>query len=187
MTLIGGIVGAVVTGYYNNKTSIELEQVKFETGLIIKALEIRDQPSQVKTLKFLAHAGLIGHYEKAILKLADREHDLELPAAAQRDAIASPISSFVYQTSPSEVDPGRREWQRIRPGHWTETYPHGQISYFSEKTRITLNGCSGTVVINDSEPNFQIFISDKGCTPMALWFRRENQNWIYLRPMTEIK
>jgi hypothetical protein len=39
MTLVGGIVGALISGYFTNRTTIELEQVKFETNLILKAID----------------------------------------------------------------------------------------------------------------------------------------------------
>jgi hypothetical protein len=187
MTLVGGIVGALINGYFNNRTSIELEQVKFETSLILKAIDTRDQASAVKTLRFFANAGLISHYERRVSTLVAKENDLDVPAIGSGpQSITTPPSSFAYQTSPTEVEAGRRDWRRVDATHWTETYPGGKVSRFIVKTRITLSGCVGTVVANESETNFQVFIPDKGCPSMSLWFRREQQNWINLAPIFDV-
>jgi hypothetical protein len=189
MTLVGGLVGALINGYFNNKTNIELEQIKFETNLILQAINTGDQPSAVKTLKFFANAGLISHYEKRISTLVLKENDLEVPAigSAGQQVAAASINSFAYQTSPAEVEPGRRDWRRVDPSHWTETYPNGKASRFIEKTRINLHGCAGKVVANEEEPNFQVFIPDRGCSSMSLWFRRgEQQDWVQFATMIDV-
>src|SRR3954467_10673962 len=83
-TLTGGIIGALINGFFVNKTSIgvesekgaaaiDLEKIKFQTGLILKAIETRDQPTAVKTLQFFANAGLIPTYEKKVLELAAKD------------------------------------------------------------------------------------------------------------------
>jgi len=189
-SLVGAVVGALINGYFNNRTSVELEQLKFETGLIVKALETSEQPLAVKTLKFYANAGLITHYEKRISTLVQKENDLEIPAIGSfaQQVLAPQITSFAYVTSPVEIEPGRREWQRVDADHWTEAYPVSKkISRFVVKTRINLNGCGGSVVANENEPDFQVFIPDKGCQAMFLWFRRgEQQNWVRLAPMIDI-
>jgi hypothetical protein len=170
-------------------TSIELEQIKFETGLIIEAIKTTDHASAVKTLKFFANAGLISHYEARVSKLVLKENDLDVPSIGSglQQLVTSPINSFAYQTSPNEIDAGRRNWQRGDTGHWTETYPKGKVSRFVTKAQISLNGCSGTVVANEQEPNFQVFIPDIGCTSMFLRFRRgEGQDWISLSPMIDV-
>lgn len=188
MALIGGIAGALITSYFSSSTSLELEQIKFETGLILKAIDTNDQGTAVKTLKFLANAGLIRHYEARINIMTVKENDLQIPAIGTdlSRVITSPISSFSYQTSPTEVEPGRRDWRRVDATHWTETYPNGRTSRFVDRLRINLNGCAGLVVENEAEPGFQIYIPDKGCPSMALWFRRGGQSWIYLQPISNI-
>src|ERR1700730_16352661 len=153
MRLVGVILGAFINGYYNNRTSIELEQIKFETGLIIEAIKTTDHASAVKTLKFFANAGLISHYEARVSKLVLKENDLDVPSIGSglQQLVTSPINSFAYQTSPNEIDAGRRNWQRGDTGHWTETYPKGKVSRFVTKAQISLNGCSGTVGVNEHE------------------------------------
>jgi hypothetical protein len=186
---LGVIIGALTTSYLNNNGSVELERIKFETGLIVKALDTTDQPTAVKTLKFYANVGLIEHYDKNILVTTDSAlTDLIVPTTGVplRAAMTASIKSFSYQTSQTEVDPGRRDWLRVRPGHWTETYPDGKISQFTEKSHISVNNCPGTVVESDDEPGFQVFIPDRGCPYMSLWFRRNTQPWIDLQPMENI-
>jgi hypothetical protein len=185
----------LINGYFNNRTSVELEQIKFETDLILKAIETGDQNVAVKTLKFFANAGLISHYEKRISTLTERDNDLQVPTIVpvqrtsppiQQGAV-SPISSFAFQTSPQEVEPGRRDWRRIDGAHWTETYPSGKTSRFETTARINIDGCAGTAVANENERNFQVFIPDKGCPSMSLWFRRgQQQGWVRFAQMIEI-
>jgi hypothetical protein len=90
-TLIGGILGAVINGIYSRQTNlgvesekgsaaIQLEKTKFETGLILKAIEAREQPDAVKALKFFADAGLIPDYETKIVELASKDEGASIPA-----------------------------------------------------------------------------------------------------------
>jgi hypothetical protein len=89
-TLAGGVIGALINGVFTNKTSIgvesergaaaiDLEKIKFQTGLILKAIDTRDQPTAVKTLQFFANAGLIPAYEKKVLELASKDEGASIP------------------------------------------------------------------------------------------------------------
>jgi hypothetical protein len=53
--LLGTAVGAVFQGYFNNR----LERFKFESSLILKALETEDRTEAARRLQFLSNAGLI--------------------------------------------------------------------------------------------------------------------------------
>jgi hypothetical protein len=199
MTVLGGIAGALITGYFNRQTSvgveaqkgdaaIRLEHVKLETVLVTKAIDTQDQVKAVKLLQFYAEAGLIPNYKDSIVALTTKDKGLGVPVLGTPEAPgASRFYSFAYQTSPTEIDAGRREWKRVDDTHWTESYPHGQVSKFVTKARTAVSGCNGTALANEQELDFQVFIPDKGCNPMALWFRRNTQDWIYLQPMIDIK
>ena len=89
-TLIGGVLGAVINGAYTRQTSlgveaekglaaINLERTKFETELILKAIEERDQSQKVKALQFFANAGLIPNYADKIIELASKDEGASLP------------------------------------------------------------------------------------------------------------
>jgi hypothetical protein len=92
-TLVGGLIGAIINGFYTSQTNlgvesekgvaaIQLEKLKFETGLILKAIETRDQPGAVKTLQFFAEAGLIPDYEKKVIVLASKDKGASIPTIA---------------------------------------------------------------------------------------------------------
>jgi hypothetical protein len=200
MALIGGVAGAAISGYFGSKTSIsveqkkadaaiKLEQKKFEINLILKAVVGQNQDTAAKTLRFFADLGFIPTYEKQIRTLDLK--DIPSIGLSLQETAASRTSSFTYITSPAEIDPGRREWKRVGDDHWTESYPHGQVSSFTSKTRIVLYGCSGTAVANDRETNFQVFVPDRNCPSAALWFRRVDTNgdgiWAYLQPIIDVK
>jgi hypothetical protein len=98
-TLIGGLIGAVINGFYTSQTNLgvesekgvaamQLEDLKFETGLILKAIETRDQPGAVKTLQFFAEAGLIPKHEKKVMELASKDEGASIPTIVPATAVA---------------------------------------------------------------------------------------------------
>jgi hypothetical protein len=212
MTVVGGVVGSLITGYFTNRTAaetearkslaaIELEKIKFETALINRAIQSVDQTSAVKTLTFYATVGLIPTYKTEIMKVTTADKGLSVPnlptpsdALPSSSKVNSPnsdnarIDSFSYETSPLEIEPGQREWFRQTNDKWIERYPSGKETSFVTKARLTVGGCLGTVVAPEQEENeLQVFIPDRGCQTMALWFRRTTQDWIYLQRMTNIR
>jgi hypothetical protein len=98
LSVLSGLLGAAITGWFSKQSeevklkagvgieevkggsSINLEKLKFETGLIIQAIKTDDQAKAVKTLKFLANAGLIPTFEKRVLALAEADNGIGVPA-----------------------------------------------------------------------------------------------------------
>jgi hypothetical protein len=98
LSVASGVIGAGVTGWFSKQneevklkagvgieeikggTSINLERLKFETGLVIQAIKTDDQVKAVKTLKFFANAGLIPTFEKRVLALAQADDGVGVPA-----------------------------------------------------------------------------------------------------------
>jgi hypothetical protein len=73
LALLAGVAGAAITGFVQLKSeqtktdsALKLEQLKFESNLILRALE---SGNPVQTLKFFADAGLIPNHSEAVLKL----------------------------------------------------------------------------------------------------------------------
>lgn len=97
LSLVSGVVGAAVNGYFSSKIeqsksfsaanvqekkitgALQLERLKFESGLILKALDTGDHEQAAKTLTFFARAGLIPSHEKRILKLTEEKDGTEIP------------------------------------------------------------------------------------------------------------
>ena len=199
MALVGGVAGAAINGYFSSETSIgieqkradaaiDLEQRKFEINLILKAVEGQDQESAKKSLLFFADLGFIPKYADQI-RSSDLKNIPTINLSLQEKA-GSRTTSFSYVTSPNEIEPGRRNWKRIDDSHWTETYPSCKVSHFVSRTRIVLYGCSGTIVSNEQEMHFEVFVPDRDCPSASLWFRRTTANglgnWIYLQPIIDV-
>lgn len=91
IALIAGAAGAVISGTFtqgveSTKVSgqLDLERLKFQTSLILKAIDTPDQTTAVKTLKFFSDAGLIPAYEQKISKLASEDSGRSVPAIGSR-------------------------------------------------------------------------------------------------------
>jgi hypothetical protein len=87
LSVVSGMAGAAITGWFSKQseeikggTSINLEKLKFETGLVIQAIKTDDQTKAVKTLKFFANAGLIPTFEKRVLTLTETDNGSGVPA-----------------------------------------------------------------------------------------------------------
>jgi hypothetical protein len=87
--LIGAVAGAAVTGYFNQRAQISVERAKFEADLILKAIDTEDQTTAIKTLKFLADAGLIPSYEEKIRSLAEKDEGAAVPTLRSPSAYRS--------------------------------------------------------------------------------------------------
>lgn len=59
--------------------NLELERAKFQTELILRAIDTGDQAAAVKTLTFFAKAGLIPAYEERVLALARVDDGAAIP------------------------------------------------------------------------------------------------------------
>jgi hypothetical protein len=96
------------------------------------------------------------------------------------------VVAFAWQTSPMEVKPGLRFWSD-RGDYWEEQYPDGQTDKFIGPGRLELGGCVGTTVSRIEEPNFQVFIPDKGCPAMVARWRRGDAQWNVLGQMMDVQ
>jgi hypothetical protein len=67
LTAVAAVVGAAISGVVQWRSALDLEQMKFESNLILRALE---SETPIKTLKFFADAGLIPNHKQDVLKLA---------------------------------------------------------------------------------------------------------------------
>jgi hypothetical protein len=86
MTLLGGVIGAGLTGYFNRSVEqqhslglVELERQKFETGLIVDALRSHNPVRAVPILQFYAVAGLIPSYKDSVISLTNFEGGAKFP------------------------------------------------------------------------------------------------------------
>lgn len=69
VAVIGGLV-TVFTGYYQIQANRELERTKYESQMILRALEPADSAERVRRLAFLVHAGLLDDPGGKIQRLA---------------------------------------------------------------------------------------------------------------------
>lgn len=94
------------------------------------------------------------------------------------------IDCFAFHSLPADPDPGLRIWRRQSENTWTETYPSGFTSEgILERSRDTVNGCLGSIVGPKDQPNFSVFIPDRGCPGMMVLFRINDGHWNVLNPM----
>jgi hypothetical protein len=91
---------------------------------------------------------------------------------AQAETYSTRLNSFTWQSHPSDVSPGIRSWSRSPDGRFIETYPTGYAQVMQTRARILLEGCAGTVVGPADEPNFSIFLPDRGCKGMVARWQR---------------
>ena len=74
ITLIGSVTGYLV----NSKTTSNLAESEFKSGLILKAIETVDRNEAAERLKFLVNAKLIEDKDNAIMELAGKPHELPI-------------------------------------------------------------------------------------------------------------
>lgn len=106
---------------------------------------------------------------------------------------------FRYRAQP---EPGLRQWQRVDKDTWHEVYPSGKVSVFRVLGHTTIDGISGTIMINvgnGSEDVFltktghlrlQAFVPDKGSKRMRHFYRntaRGDTEWNDLAAMRKVK
>ncbi len=106
-----------------------------------------------------------------------------------------PAGSEVPETRISEFvimplvggERSRRDWKRVKPDLWIETYPNGIQSYFDVKARIIVGGCPGTMAIDEAQHSHRVFIPDKGCAGMPFRINDNNQGWGIVGEMVNIR
>jgi hypothetical protein len=70
--LIGGIITLIINllvSFFQEKKKIELEQIQFESTLIINAIDKNDSELSKKNIKFLIESGIISENNRKILPL----------------------------------------------------------------------------------------------------------------------
>jgi hypothetical protein len=108
------------------------------------------------------------------------------PAAPETERTR--VSAFTYRTPSTAVDPGLRIFTRETDGSWSEKYPSGHVARGSQvRARIVLDGCNGSVIGPPDEPDFAVFIPDKGCRGMMARWRRGAGHWNVLGPMENVR
>jgi len=107
------------------------------------------------------------------------------PLAGQTQGDLVRYFTWVYNFQP---EPGLRIWSRDASNRWSERYPSGRIAKVFDTLKTSSNeGCNGQLVSSSSEPNFEIFIPNKGCGRMVARFRRDGGSWSNLGAMQDIQ
>ncbi|KQQ19546.1 hypothetical protein ASF56_21660 [Methylobacterium sp. Leaf122] len=116
---------------------------------------------------------------------------LEATLAANRNVGPAPdrraVKAFnwIYNFQPS---PGLRSWSIDDTGRWRERYPDGQVAkVFDVRRRSSANDCPGAIVSSTSEPDFEVFIPDLGCSKMIALFRRGAGSWNNMAQMIDVR
>jgi hypothetical protein len=107
---------------------------------------------------------------------------------APPETAATRVVGFTYRTPPQEIDPGLRVFKREADDTWSNTYPSGHVDRGGRvRARVIVDGCNGTVIGKDTEPDFAVFIPDKGCPGMMARWRRGTGHWNVLGPMQNVR
>lgn len=107
---------------------------------------------------------------------------------APPESAATRVVAFNYRTPPQEVAPGLRRFKRDADGTWSNTYPNGHVDRGArERARALIGGCPGSVIGKNDEPEFAVFIPDKGCPGMMAKWRRGVGAWNILGPMENVR
>lgn len=107
---------------------------------------------------------------------------------AQPETEATRVTAFDYRTPPGEIDPGLRRFRRQAGGAWHVTYPSGHVDKGAKiRVRAIVEGCAGTVIGKDAEPEFAVFIPDKGCPGMMARWRRGEGGWNLMGAMLNVR
>lgn len=127
VSLLAGALGATISGYFEREgrdieargvldveetraqAQIALEQLKFESSLILKAIEQPDLDERVKALRFFANAGLIPSHKDNILALTEEDNAREIPSLAQGPRVCrfekNALTYVVADTVPATLAP----------------------------------------------------------------------------------
>ena len=106
-SIIVGIVGALVAmfGYwYQGRVNTDLERKKFESALILKAVEPEDSEVKKRNLLFFLEAGLIGDSDNKIQHLTTTPAKLPEIAKEQSASTNSGVWIVVIETDKTLVD-----------------------------------------------------------------------------------
>jgi len=123
-------------------------------------------------------------YRQATAAVAQRPQTMDEPPVNA----STRVVAFTYMTPPQEVDPGLRQFRLAADGTWSNRYPSGHVdARFRTRRRILLDGCAGTVIGRDSEPEFALFIPDKGCPGMMARWQRSGSHWHILGRMENVE
>lgn len=112
----------------------------------------------------------------------------EDPPALHKESTATRLRGFTFMTPPGEFKAGMRRWKRVADDRWEEIYPDGtkQVSNILKRTNV--GGCDGAIISGRLEPNFQVFLPDKGCPDMRFLFRRlPSRSWVAYVPLENIQ
>lgn len=92
--LIGAGVGALWQGYWNNKA----EQQKFESTLILKAIDTSNQDESKKNLLFLVNSGLVPSLDQEkISKLAEESSNLPTRFGSFKDSLGNTVNPLEFE------------------------------------------------------------------------------------------
>jgi hypothetical protein len=123
----------------------------------------------------------------------------KVPASASTQSRSTSPKHFWFDY-PSQPSPGKRYWTAVGQT-WIEQYESGIYSRFRVVGPTTIEGISGSVVIQvtgdpdqtltGNEGDFQAFIPDVGSTQPQFWFRHKSngvwQDWHPLAEMHDIE
>ncbi|MEM8854536.1 MAG: matrixin family metalloprotease [Pseudomonadota bacterium] len=127
VSLLAGALGATISGYFDREgrdieaqsvrdveatraqSQIALEQLKFESSLILKAIEQPDLDERIKALRFFANAGLIPRHKDDILALTEEGNARAIPSLAQGPRVCrfekNALTYALADTVPSALAP----------------------------------------------------------------------------------
>jgi hypothetical protein len=137
-TVIVGIIGALAAlggNWYQGLQNTNLERQKFESALILKAVEPENLETKRKNLEFFVNAGLIR--DENLKRIAQNPSNLpQVPQASTSTAISSPWA--VVASSSGNLETAKAEAQNIKLKSYTDVTIYKKGTYrivikFSDK------------------------------------------------------
>jgi hypothetical protein len=98
--------------------------------------------------------------------------------------VSNAVTSFYVMFERDDTGNKRRDFSRSGDV-WTERVANGQTHEFRLVGRSSVGNCPG--IIARKQDGSEIFIPDKGCNDMTLWYRYQTRDWGFFGQMLNVR
>lgn len=149
--ILGGVTAASIEGQFNifglleeRRTQIELENVKLQSNLILRAIDTDDPEKSIRNLEFLSKVRLIPNFKEGVDEFLAEEG-----AADRVPALRELLSPYRMEEELSTLDTVRYRVGLESTGLLTTSFTHCSASLVGSDIVVTTDFC-----VNPEEPTF---------------------------------